>query len=61
MFRAIELSLRHFLAKIDGKTVGPRGFSGSTGKLLASCEILAIVKFEPTADFNLDIEQNKCI
>ena len=53
---ANELSLRHLLAKLDGKTVGLRSFAGLVGKLLASCENLAIVRFEPTANFILDIE-----
>ena len=56
MFHSNELPLRHVLVRLDGKTVGPRSFAGPIGKLLASCENLAIVKFEPTANFNLDIE-----
>ena len=56
MFHANELPLRHLLAKLDDKTVGPRSFARPIGKLLASCENLAIVKLEPTANFNLDID-----
>ena len=55
MFHANELSLCH-LAKFYGKIIGPRSFARPNSKLLASCENWAIVKFEPTADFNLDIE-----
>ena len=56
MFHANELPLRHLLAKLDDKTVGPRNFAGPNGKLLASCENLAVVKFETTANFNLHFE-----
>ena len=31
-------------------------FAGPIGKLFVSCEKLTIVKFEPTANFNWDIE-----
>ena len=43
-------------AKLDGKTVGPQCFAGPIDKLLTPCENLTIVKIEPTAIFNLDIE-----
>ena len=55
MFHAYEQPLRH-LAKNYGKIVGARGFSGPTGKLLDSCESLAIVNFGQIANFNLDTE-----
>ena len=45
-----KLHLRHLLAKIDGKTVGSQSVAEPLGKLLASCENLAIVKFEQTAN-----------
>ena len=51
MFHANELPLGHILAKLDGKTVGPRSYAW-----LATCENLSIVKFEPTANLKLDIE-----
>ena len=56
MFHASELPLRHLLAKIYGKTVGPQGFSEPNGKLLASCVNLPIVKIEPTGEIIVDIE-----
>ena len=56
IFHANELPLRHLLAKLDGKTIGPQSLAGPICKLLASCENLAIVKFEPTANSNLNIE-----
>ena len=46
----------HLLAKIYGKTVGPRGFSGRIRELLGSCENSAIVKFQTISKLNLDIE-----
>ena len=54
MILANELPLRHFLAKLDGKTVGLLSFAGPLGKLLFSYEKLAIVKFVPAAKFNLE-------
>ena len=47
MFHANVLPLSHLLAIIDGKTVGPRGFSRPIGKLLAFCEKLPTMKLEP--------------
>ena len=55
MFHEIGLPLRHLLAKLDGKTFGPRSFIGPIGKLFASCETLAIVKFEPTVNLILTL------
>ena len=56
MLHSNKLHLRHLLAKMNGKTVGPRGLSRPFGKLLAWCENLPIVKLEPVGDFNLDNE-----
>ena len=55
LLHANELPLRHLLAKINGKTVGIRGFSGPISKLLVSCENLPIVIFELVGEFNLKI------
>ena len=41
-----ELPLRHLMDHLDGKTSGPRGFSGPIGKKLANCEDLPIVNYE---------------
>jgi hypothetical protein len=43
---ANELPLRHLVEKLDGKTSGPRGFTGPIGKLLPNCESLPLVEFE---------------
>ena len=56
MFRANEMPLRPLHAKLEGKTARPRSFAGPIGKLLDSCKNLAIMKFKPTANFNLHIE-----
>ena len=56
MFHANELPLRHLLAKINGRTVVPRNFSEPIGKVLVSCENLAVERFEITVNFNLDFE-----
>ena len=58
MIQSNKPSLRHFLTKINGNTVGPPGLSGPTGKLLAPSENLPIVKFEPGGDFNWDSESS---
>ena len=59
MFHANVLLLHHLLAKLDGKTIDPRSFAGPIGKLLASCEKLVILKFEPIANFNMDIKPSE--
>ena len=43
---ANELSLRHLIQKLDGKTSGPSGFTGSIGRQLIKCESLPIIEFE---------------
>ncbi|EFN83608.1 hypothetical protein EAI_17496, partial [Harpegnathos saltator] len=59
-----ELPLRHLFLKLNGRTVGPKAFSGSTGKQLQICETLPVVSFEsilsdlPLIDFaDLSIDQ----
>lgn len=46
MFHGNELTLRHLFKHLDGKTSGPRGFSGSIGKQLETCDDLPIIHFE---------------
>jgi hypothetical protein len=41
-----ELPLRHLIEKLDGKTSGPRGFTGVIGQQLDNCETLQPVAFE---------------
>ena len=47
MLHANELSLRHLFSNLDGKTSGPRCFTGPIGKLLQNCEMKTIQKFDP--------------
>lgn len=42
-----ELPFRHLFSEIDGKTSGPRSFSGKIGKDLETCEQRPVVNFEP--------------
>ncbi|CAG5054232.1 unnamed protein product [Parnassius apollo] len=44
-----ELSLRHLFEHLDGKTTGPRSFTGVIGKALKGCENLPVVQFTPIA------------
>lgn len=46
LLHANELPLRHLMQHLDGKTSGPRGYSGNIGKLLETCENLPLVDFE---------------
>ena len=46
LLHANELPLRHLINHLDGKTTGPKGFSGNIGKTLDSCENLPVVEFE---------------
>ena len=43
---ANELPLRHLLQTLDGKTSGPRGFTGEIGKKLDGCENPIVCDFE---------------
>ena len=47
MLHANELPLRHLFSNLDGKTSGPRCFTGPIGKLLQNCEMKTIQKFYP--------------
>ncbi|KAL4132835.1 hypothetical protein QTP88_009924 [Uroleucon formosanum] len=44
---ANELPLRHLFQHLDGKTSGPRGFSGALGKQLENCHKLPVKKIKP--------------
>jgi len=52
-----ELPLRHLLQHLDGVTTGPRAFSGTIGKAIASWESLPIVLF---AKIDCDIPAFSC-
>ncbi|KAG7170172.1 hypothetical protein Hamer_G012424 [Homarus americanus] len=51
-----ELSLRHLIQELDGKTTGPMGFTGPVGKQLNNCEKLQITEFDaiPSPDTDID-------
>ncbi|CAG4974445.1 unnamed protein product [Parnassius apollo] len=44
-----ELPVRHLFEHLDGKTTGPRSFTGVIGKALKGCENLSVVQFTPIA------------
>lgn len=44
-FHGNELVLRHLFQYYDGKTTGPKGYSGPISKALEKCEKLPVVKF----------------
>ena len=46
LLHANELPLRHLMGKLDGKTSGPKGFSGDIGKSLDGCERKEVVEYE---------------
>ena len=50
MLHANELPLRHLFSNLDGKTSGPRCFTGPIGKLLQNCERKTVQKFDPIED-----------
>lgn len=54
-----ELPLRHLLINLDGKTSGPRQFSGAIGKALfeTDFENLPVVNYEPISADAIDINQ----
>ena len=47
MLHANELPLRHLFSNLDGKTSGPRCFTGPIGKLLQNCERKTVQKLDP--------------
>ena len=47
MLHSNELPLRHLFNSLDGKTSGPRSFTGPIGKELQKCETRAVVSFTP--------------
>ena len=57
MLHGNELPLRHLFSVLDGKTSGPRCFTGPIGKLLALCETRSIVAFDPIHSSPLQIER----
>lgn len=44
---ANELPLRHLMQQMDGKTIGPRGYTGEIGKQLEKCETRPVTTFTP--------------
>ena len=66
-FHANELPLRHLVENLDGKTFGPRGFTGPIGKQLQNCRNNPIVKLErihveiPTVDYKDVSTDQKCL
>ena len=55
-----ELPLRHLLIQLDGKTSGPRQFTGPIGRLLyeTNFENLPIVDFQPIPAEVIEIDEN---
>ena len=47
LLHANELPLRHLFEHIDGRTRGPRSFTGPIGSRLQKCETMPIVSYEP--------------
>ena len=43
---ANELPLRHLIKTLDGKTTGPRGYTGEIGKQLEECEKYSVCDFD---------------
>ena len=64
---ANELSLRHLVENLVGKTYGPRGFTGPIGKQLQSCRDNPIIQFErihaeiPTIDYKDVSTDQECL
>lgn len=60
-----ELPLRHLYQYLDGKTTGPKSYSGEIGKKLDGCEKLDIVKFSqiegnlPTMKLQQDLSSDQ--
>ena len=53
-----ELPLRHLLLHLDGKTTGPKCFSGPIGSELQKCETMPIVEFTAIPSILPEITSN---
>ncbi|GBM31648.1 hypothetical protein AVEN_101272-1 [Araneus ventricosus] len=58
LLRFNELSFRHIFQHIDGKTIGPKSFSGPIGQQLTCYENLPVVDYEPIDCSIPDIDRN---
>ena len=54
-----ELSLRHLIEDLDGKTNRPKGFAGPFGRQLNNCEKLPVAEFDAIVSPNIDINDTK--
>ena len=54
-----ELSLRHLIEDLDGKTTGPKGYTGPLGRQLNNCEKLPVAKFNAIVSPNIEIIDTK--
>ena len=55
--QANKLLFHHLLQTLDGKTAGPKSYSGNIDKMLDGCEKLDVVNFKPVLFDLLDISQ----
>ena len=55
MLHRNELPLRKLITQLDGKSTGPKGFSGPIGKLLNNCEGLPILDFAQIPGENIHV------
>ena len=55
MLHMNELPLRKLITQLDGKSTGPKGFSGPIGKLLNNCEGLPILDFAQIPGENIHV------
>ena len=54
-----ELSLRHLIEDLHGKTTGPKGFTGPLGRQLNNCEKLSVAEFDAIESPNIEINDTE--
>ena len=54
-----ELSLRHLIEDLHGKTTGPKGFTGPLGRQLNNCEKLSVAEFDAIVSPNIEINDTE--
>ena len=54
-----ELSLRHLIKDLDGKTTWPKGFTGPLGRQLNNCEKLPVAEFNAIVSPKIEINDTE--
>ena len=59
LLRSNELSVRHLIEDLDGKTTGPKGFTRPLGRQLNNCKKLSVAEFDAIISPNIKINDTE--